>query len=139
MLPVATYNKCIYNNLMESVWWVFKQLFNKELVYQGHKVMLFSIIFSTLLSNLEAGLSYKDVRDPVVVVEFLLIHNQTTPFIDWTTNPWILPSNTALCVHDTMEYVKIQDIKSNKLFILAKSRISQLYTIINNKKSGSLT
>jgi len=68
-------------SFMESVWWVFKQLFNKGLVYQGYKVMPFSTTCGTPLSNFEAGLNYKDVRDPAVVVEFPLIDNQTTSFI----------------------------------------------------------
>eukprot|EP00555_Chaetoceros_dichaeta_P003208 CAMPEP_0198249896 /NCGR_PEP_ID=MMETSP1447-20131203/1263_1 /TAXON_ID=420782 /ORGANISM="Chaetoceros dichaeta, Strain CCMP1751" /LENGTH=1167 /DNA_ID=CAMNT_0043934629 /DNA_START=67 /DNA_END=3570 /DNA_ORIENTATION=- len=121
-------------SFMESVWWVFKQLFNKNLVYQGYKVMPFSTACGTPLSNFEAGLNYKDVRDPAVVVQFPLLDDLTTSFIAWTTTPWTLPSNIALCVHDTMEYVKILDVKSGKFFILAKGRISQLYPIMNNKK-----
>lgn len=121
-------------SFMESVWWVFKQLFEKGLVYQGYKVMPFSTACGTPLSNFEAGLNYKDVRDPAVVVQFPLLDDLTTSFIAWTTTPWTLPSNIALCVHDTMEYVKILDIKSGKHFILAKGRICQLYPIMNNKK-----
>lgn len=121
-------------SFMESVWWIFKQLFEKGLVYQGYKVMPFSTACGTPLSNFEAGLNYKDVRDPAVVVQFPLLDDLTTSFIAWTTTPWTLPSNIALCVHDTMEYVKILDIKSGKYFILAKGRICQLYPIMNNKK-----
>jgi isoleucyl-tRNA synthetase len=119
---------------MESVWWVFSQLFEKDLVYQGYKVMPFSTACGTPLSNFEAGLNYKDVRDPAVVVNFPLVDEENVSFLAWTTTPWTLPSNVALCVHDTMEYVKMLDKKSGNIYILAKSRMCQLYPIMNNKK-----
>jgi isoleucyl-tRNA synthetase len=119
---------------MESVWWVFQRLYEKNLVYQGYKVMPYSTKCSTPLSNFEAGLNYKDVRDPAVVVSFALTEDSSASFLAWTTTPWTLPSNLALCVHPTMEYVKIVDKKSNATYILAKSRLSQLYPIMNNKK-----
>lgn len=123
---------------MESVWWVFKELFNKNLVYQGYKVMPFSTACGTPLSNFEAGLNYKDVRDPAVVVSFPLVLNEEeeggVSFVAWTTTPWTLPSNIALCVHPTMEYVKILDKKADRRYILAKSRLPQLFPIMNNKK-----
>merc|ERR1712157_96019 len=96
---------------MESVWWVFKQLFDKGLVYQGFKVMPFSTACSTPLSNFEAGQNYKDVDDPAVVVRFPLADNPEESFVAWTTTPWTLPSNVALCIHETMEYVKLLDKK----------------------------
>lgn len=119
---------------MESVWWVFKELFKKNLVYQGYKVMPFSTACGTPLSNFEAGLNYKDVNDPAVVVSFPLIEDESVSFIAWTTTPWTLPSNIALCVHDTMEYIKLLDKQSGNTYILAKSRMCQLYPIMNNKK-----
>jgi len=124
---------------MESVWWVFKTLFDKNLVYQGYKVMPFSTACGTPLSNFEAGLNYKDVRDPAIVVTFPLLldkeeEDKTTCLVAWTTTPWTLPSNIALCVHPTMEYIKILDVKSGIQYILAKARLCQLYPIINNKK-----
>jgi isoleucyl-tRNA synthetase len=121
-------------SFMESVWWVFKQLFEKNLVYQGYKVMPYSTACTTPLSNFEAGLNYKDVRDPTIVVSFPLVEDESVSFIIWTTTPWTLPSNLALCVHPDLEYVKVHDKKADKLFILAKSRISQLFPIMNNKK-----
>jgi len=119
---------------MESVWWVFKELFNKDLVYQGYKVMPFSTACGTPLSNFEAGLNYKDVSDPAVVVSFPVIGMDGVNFVAWTTTPWTLPSNIALCVHPTMEYVQILDKKADKRYILAKSRLGQLFPIMNNKK-----
>jgi len=119
---------------MESVWWVFKELFKKDLVYQGYKVMPFSTACGTPLSNFEAGLNYKDVRDPAVVVSFPLKDEEGVSFVAWTTTPWTLPSNIALCVHPTMEYIKILDKKADKRYIVAKSRLPQLFPIMNNKK-----
>jgi len=126
--------KTMDTNFMESVWWVFKELFNKNLVYQGYKVMPFSTACGTPLSNFESGLNYKDVRDPAVVVHFPLLDEDGTSFIAWTTTPWTLPSNIALCVHPELEYVKMLDKKSGNTYILAKSRICQLFPIMNNKK-----
>jgi isoleucyl-tRNA synthetase len=119
---------------MESVWWVFGQLYEKGLVYQGYKVMPYSTACGTPLSNFEAGLNYKDVRDPAVVVSFPIVGDEEVSFVAWTTTPWTLPSNLALCVHPEMEYVKILDKKSNNKFVLAKSRLSQLFPIMNNTK-----
>jgi len=121
-------------SFMESVWWVFKQLFEKDLVYQGYKVMPYSTACGTPLSNFEAGLNYKDVRDPAVVVSFPLVGEEDVSFVAWTTTPWTLPSNLALCVHPEMEYIKMLDKKSGNTYILAKSRLPQLYPIMNNKK-----
>lgn len=123
---------------MESVWWVFKQLFEKGLVYQGYKVMPYSTGCSTPLSNFEAGLNYKDVHDPAIVVSFPIVGDEETSFIAWTTTPWTLPSNLALCVHPEMEYLKILDKKENKQYILANARLSQLFPIMNNKKKWRL-
>ena len=121
-------------NFMESVWWVFSQLFEKGLVYQGYKVMPYSTACGTPLSNFEAGLNYKDVRDPAVVVSFPLTNEPKVSFVAWTTTPWTLPSNLALCVHPELEYVKVLDKKANATYILAKSRLAQLFPIMNNKK-----
>ena len=130
-------------SFMESVWWVFAQLFSKQLVYQGYKVMPYSTACTTPLSNFEAGLNYKDVKDPAVVVSFPIINDATAPtsssneirhLIAWTTTPWTLPSNIALCVHQNLSYVQIRDVASQKIYILAKTRLVQLYPILQNKK-----
>lgn len=126
-------------SFMESVWWVFSQLFEKGLIYQGFKVMPFSTGCATSLSNFEAGLNYKDVNDPAVVVSFPIISGYETngeevSLVAWTTTPWTLPSNLALCVNPELEYVQINDKAKHKIFILAKSRLSQLFPIMNNKK-----
>ena len=121
-------------SFMESVWWVFKELFKKNLVYQGYKVMPFSTACGTPLSNFEAGLNYKDVNDPAIVVHFPLLEDESVSFLAWTTTPWTLPSNIALCVHEKFEYVKLLDKASGKTYIIAKSRMAQLYPKMNSKK-----
>lgn len=115
-------------NFMESVWWVFSQLHEKGLVYRGYKVMPYSTACTTPLSNFEAGLNYKDVSDPAVVVNFPLLNVEPkTSFVAWTTTPWTLPSNLALAVNSAFTYVKVKDIKSGELYILCKTRMSELY------------
>lgn len=78
-------------SFMESVWWVFKSLFEKSLVYQGYKVMPYSTACATPLSNFEAGLNYKDVKDPAVVVSFPSKAHPEVSYLAWTTTPWTLP------------------------------------------------
>ncbi|XP_055353326.1 isoleucine--tRNA ligase, cytoplasmic-like [Paramacrobiotus metropolitanus] len=119
--------KTLYPWFMESVWWVFKQLYDKGLVYQGCKVMPFSTGCNTPLSNFESGQNYKDVTDPAVIVSFPLIDDPTVAFIAWTTTPWTLPSNLALCVNPSKTYVKIQDNSSKKVYIMMEARIPALF------------
>lgn len=113
---------------MESVWWVFKTLFEKGLVYRGYKVMPYSTACGTPLSNFEAGLDYRDTIDPAVVVTFPLVSDPNINLIAWTTTPWTLPSNLALCVNESFQYIKIIDkSRNNKIFILLEKRLSQLF------------
>ncbi|KAK2078938.1 hypothetical protein QBZ16_002628 [Prototheca wickerhamii] len=92
-------------SFMESVWYAFKQLWDKNLVYRGFKVMPYSTGLSTPLSNFEAGQNYKDVSDPWVAVTFPLLDDaEGASLVAWTTTPWTLPSNLALCVHPELEY-----------------------------------
>jgi len=119
---------------MESVWWVFKTMFDKGLVYMGYKVMPYSTACSTPLSNFEAGLNYKDVRDPAIVVSFPVLGEQDTHFVAWTTTPWTLPSNLGLCVNADLPYLKIKDVKSGRFYYICETRLPQLYPIMDTKK-----
>ncbi len=92
-------------DFMESVWWVIKQLWEKELIYQGVKVVPFSTALGTVLSNFEAGSNYQDVQDPAVTVLFKL-NDEEAYMAAWTTTPWTLPSNLGLCVNANIAYVK---------------------------------
>lgn len=119
--------KTMYPWFMESVWWVFKQLYVKSLVYRGVKVMPFSTQCNTPLSNFESGQNYKEVVDPAVVVSFPLCSDQTVSLIAWTTTPWTLPSNLALCVNPTSDYIKVECAKTSKKYILMEARLSVLF------------
>ncbi|CAA6660103.1 unnamed protein product [Spirodela intermedia] len=112
---------------MESLWWVFSQLWEKGLVYRGFKVTPYSTGLKTALSNFEAGQDYKDVSDPAIMVSFPLIgdpHNGA--LVAWTTTPWTLPSNLALCVNANFTYAKARDKMTGAVYIVAESRLSQL-------------
>lgn len=112
---------------MESVWWVFKQLWDKSLVYEGFKVMPFSAQLGTPLSNFEANLNYRDVDDPSITVAFELLKTPNTYFLAWTTTPWTLVSNLALTVGKDIDYVKVKDRQSGKKYILGKARLSNYF------------
>lgn len=108
---------------MESLWWVFKQLWDKGLIYQGNKVMPVSTELGTVLSNFEAGQNYQDVQDPAITV-LLKLSDEDAYLAVWTTTPWTLPSNLAVCVADAIEYVKVRDTDLCKEFYLAAERLS---------------
>lgn len=110
---------------MESVWWVFKQLFDKGLVYEGFKVMPFSAKLGTPLSNFEAAENYKDVDDPSVVAILPLVDQPNTSLLVWTTTPWTLVSNMAASVHPEIDYVKVRS--GEKEYILAKEAVERWF------------
>ncbi|XP_050978525.1 isoleucine--tRNA ligase, cytoplasmic [Labeo rohita] len=119
--------KTLYPWFMETVWWVFKQLYDTGLVYRGVKVMPFSTACNTPLSNFEANQNYKDVQDPSVIVTFPLLEDEAVSFIAWTTTPWTLPSNLALCVSPDFIYVKVKDNSSQKVYIMMEARLVALF------------
>lgn len=114
-------------DFMESVWWVFQELYNQDLIYEGFKVMPFSMKLGTPLSNFEANLNYKDVDDPSVTLAFEAQDEPGTYFLAWTTTPWTLPSNLALIANPKLTYVKIEDPKTGKKYILAESRVASQF------------
>ncbi|MDE0691462.1 MAG: isoleucine--tRNA ligase [Gammaproteobacteria bacterium] len=107
---------------MESVWWVVKQLWDKGLIYKGFKVMPVSTSLETVLANFEAGLNYLDVTDPAVTVLFRL-QDEDAYLAAWTTTPWTLPSNLAICAHADIDYVKVRDAESDRTIYLAEGRL----------------
>ncbi|MDE0792942.1 MAG: isoleucine--tRNA ligase [SAR324 cluster bacterium] len=114
-------------DFMESVWWVFKRLWDKGLIYEGVKVVPYSWRVSTPLSNFEANLNYKDIQDPSVTLRFKIKGEENLYFLAWTTTPWTLPSNMGLCAGPKLSYCKIRDKKSGDAYILTKSRISTYF------------
>ena len=109
---------------MESVWWVFKQLWDKGLIYQGVKVVPVSTALGTPLANFEATSNYQDVQDPAITVLLKLVDEDTHLAI-WTTTPWTVPSNLAVCVGDDIEYSLVVDEESGKQIYLATERLDQ--------------
>ncbi len=117
---------------MESIWWVFAELWKKDLVYLGKKVVPFSYRISSPLSNFEAQQNYQDRQDPAVTVKFLLPNfrfenSEPIYILAWTTTPWTLPSNLLLALGEKMEYVLIKDVEKNEQYVLAKSSLSKYY------------
>ncbi|KAM3549593.1 hypothetical protein MY1884_008667 [Beauveria asiatica] len=119
--------KTMDSSFMETLWWVFKQLFDKGSVYQGYRVMPYSTVLTTALSNFEANQNYQDVTDPAVVVSFPLLDDPNVNLLAWTTTPWTLPSHTGLAAHPDFEYIKIQDGKSGKIYVLLEKLLTTLY------------
>lgn len=113
-------------DFMESVWWVVKSLWDKSLIYRGNKVMPVSTGLETPLSNFEAGMNYKDVQDPSITVLFKLT-DEDAYVSTWTTTPWTLPSNLALCVGADISYVLVQETTTNRKFYLAEERLPSYF------------
>ena len=121
--PYVTY----HNEYIESVWWALKEMWNKGLLYQGHKVMPYCPRCGTALSSHEVAQGYKDVKDLTCVAKFKVVGKENTYILAWTTTPWTLPSNLALCVNKTFDYaeykVKVSKEDENAVYenyILAK-------------------
>ena len=112
-------------NYMESIWWVFKQLWEKGLVYEGTRVLPYCPRCSTPLSNFEANQGYAEVTDPAITIRFQDSENPNIFYLAWTTTPWTLPSNLALAVGSEIRYVKVRDAENE--YVLAESRLSTYY------------
>ena len=108
---------------MESVWSVFKQLWDKGLIYEGVKVMPVSTALGTPLSNFEATSNYMDVQDPAITA-LLKLEDEDAYLAVWTTTPWTLPSNLAVCVGPDIEYVRVLDTVEDKRIYLARARMA---------------
>ena len=114
-------------SFMETVWWVFQQMWDQDLIYEGYKVLPFSTRLGTVLSNFEANLNYKDVQDPAITVRFAAEGEEQVFFIAWTTTPWTLPSNLALAVGSDIDYVKVRDHADNVGYIMAEARLKTYF------------
>ena len=132
---------------MESVWWVFKQIYDKGFVYEDYRSMHICPRCETTLSQQEVAEGYKDVKDIAVTVEFKLVDDPDTSFLAWTTTPWTLPGNVALAVGPEMDYVTIEkkDEGVGKVvrFIFSKSRLDALfgdqeYRVVREQKGKEL-
>jgi isoleucyl-tRNA synthetase len=121
-------------DFMESVWWVFKQLWDKGRVYKSYRIMPYSWKLGTPLSNFEANSNYKDVQDPAITVRFRVTAGAEglgVPgplyLLAWTTTPWTLPSNLALSVGPDIEYALVRDHASGAVVVIATARLAAHY------------
>lgn len=127
--------KTMEPDYMESIWWVFKQLWEKGYVYEGYYILPYSPSLATPLSNFEVNLGgYKEVTDPAITVRFKITSgtgNFELPedgpvfFLAWTTTPWTLPSNLGLALGPDIDYALIRD--GEQYYLLAEERISAYY------------
>ena len=112
------------NDYIESVWWALKMIFDKGLIYKDYKIVPQDPKSETVLSSHELALGYKEVKDPSVYVKFK-VRDADEYLLVWTTTPWTLISNVALCVGTDIEYVKART-PEGEVYILAKSRLQVL-------------
>ena len=113
-------------DFMESVWWVFKSLWDKDLIYEGYKSLAYCPRCATPLSNFEVNQGYRDTQDPSVVVRFALTGAENTSLLAWTTTPWTLPCNTGLAVNPAIEYARVRT-RSGEEFILARELVETVF------------
>jgi isoleucyl-tRNA synthetase len=143
--PYITYD----NRYIETLWWLLKQLYNKNLLYKGYTIQPYSPAAGTGLSTHELNQPgcYRDVKDTTCVAQFKLKNEENTFFLAWTTTPWTLPSNTALCVGPAIDYVTVKTTnpytKEACNLILAENLLSAVigkneYEILDRKKGSEL-
>ena len=119
--PYVTY----HNDYIESVWWALRQIWDKGLLYKGHKIMPYCPRCGTSLSSHEVAQGYKDVKENSVIVKFKTKGSEGEYILAWTTTPWTLPSNVALCVNPTETYVKIK--AGDGIYIMAQALVKSVF------------
>ena len=117
--PYVTYD----DNYIESEWWALKQIFEKGLLYKGHKIVPYCPRCGTALSSHEVAQGYKDVTETSATAIFRC-KDDDAAYLAWTTTPWTLPSNVCLCVNEQVEYAKA--VKDGKAYILAKDLVGSV-------------
>ncbi|MDO8548393.1 MAG: class I tRNA ligase family protein, partial [bacterium] len=118
----------------ESVWWAFKNLYDRRLVYEGFKSMHLCPRCGTTLSNFEVAQGYKDIDDYAVTVKLPLVDEPNTSLLIWTTTPWTLPGNAAAAVKVDATYVKVK--VGEEYFIIGKELLEN---VLSKKSSGLLS
>ena len=118
------------NQYIESVWWILKSLWEKDLLYQGYKVVPYCPRCGTPLSDHEVAQGYQQVEDPSIFVRLPLVEDAGTSLLVWTTTPWTLPGNVAVAVHPEVDYVIVEhDLEEGgtEKLILAKSLLEKVF------------
>jgi isoleucyl-tRNA synthetase len=132
--PYITYK----NEYIESVWWLLKQIYQKDLLYKGYTIQPYSPAAGTGLSSHELNMpgAYKDIKDVSAIAQFKVKGEENTYFLAWTTTPWTLPSNSALAVGKDIDYIKVKTFNrytgQPTSVILAKDRLSQYFSKANS-------
>ena len=128
------------NDYIESIWWSLKKFWESGLLYKAYKVVPYCARCGTPLSSHEVSQGYKAVDDPSVYVKMRLTDEENTSFLVWTTTPWTLPSNVALAVHNTYDYVTVE-YEGEKL-ILAEKLVDKVFSdppkIVNRMKGAEI-
>lgn len=135
--PYVTYD----NNYIESVWWSLKQIFDRGLLYKGFKIVPYCPRCGTPLSSHEVAQGYKDVKEKSLIAKFKAKDFENTYYLAWTTTPWTLPSNLALCVNAIEDYVRVEC--DGEFYILAKALLESVladkeYKIVEEFKGQEL-
>ena len=115
-----------HQSYVESVWWSLKNLFDRGLLYRGHKIVWWWAQGGTALSAGEVGQGYREVADPSVYVRFPLVDQPNTSLVVWTTTPWTLPSNQFAAVHEGIQYAFCTDPESKDTLIVAADLVKSL-------------
>ena len=111
---------------IESVWWAIKTIAEKGLLYKGHKIVPYCPRCGTALSSHEVAQGYKDVKETSIFVKFKIKGRENAYFLAWTTTPWTLPSNVALCMNPKENYVEIV-AESGETYVLAEALAPTLF------------
>ncbi len=119
--PYVTY----HNDYIESEWWALKEIHKKGLLYKGHKIVPYCPRCGTSLSSHEVAQGYKDVKETSCIARFKVKNEENTYILAWTTTPWTLPSNVALCVNPKETYIKLKASDGHK-YILAEALASSV-------------
>ena len=131
--PYVTY----HDDYIESEWWALKKINEKGLLYKGHKIVPYCPRCGTALSSHEVAQGYKDVKEKSVYVKFKVKGQDNKYFLAWTTTPWTLPSNVALCMNAQEDYVEIE--ANGEVYILAQALVGKLfedYKVISTNKGS---
>jgi isoleucyl-tRNA synthetase len=134
--PYVTY----HNEYIESVWWSLKTIWEKGLLYKGHKIIPYCPRCGTSLSSHEVAQGYKDVKEQSIYVKFKVKGEDNTYVLAWTTTPWTLPSNVALTVNPVENYAKVSC--NGETYIMAEALLKEVlkdqYTVLEINKGQDL-
>ncbi len=123
---------------IESMWWSLSELYKKDLLYEGYKVVPYSTRAGTPLSSHEVSEGgYADIEDPFVTVKFKLVTQEDTYFLAWTTTPWTIPANLMLAVGKKFTYTKVK--YNDEYYILADERVEEIFKGKEHTKTESFT